>query len=162
LSLETCRGGEINTLKKEKVRQVGWKSTIGLVICHYWSHALKCVETHINSLSLSLSAVMLEYSVLLFSAIHCYKHCINITNSAEESFSSEGSNPRNWSPEIITRKFITLFIIGPHSEPDEPIPQAHALCLQDELPCIISLPIFFLKFSFPFLLILKSADCCEK
>jgi hypothetical protein len=23
LSLETCRGGEINTLKKEKVRQVG-------------------------------------------------------------------------------------------------------------------------------------------
>jgi hypothetical protein len=29
LSLETCRGGKINTLKKvNKVRQVGWKSTI--------------------------------------------------------------------------------------------------------------------------------------
>jgi hypothetical protein len=29
LSLETCRGGKINTLKKvKKVRQVGWKSTI--------------------------------------------------------------------------------------------------------------------------------------
>jgi hypothetical protein len=28
LSLETCRGGKINTLKEvKKVRQVGWKST---------------------------------------------------------------------------------------------------------------------------------------
>jgi len=62
----------------------------------------KCVETHINSLSVSLSAVMLEYSVLLlvFSAIHCYKHCISITNSVEESFSSEGNNPGIWPPDV--------------------------------------------------------------
>jgi hypothetical protein len=32
LSLETCRGGKINTLKKvKKVRQVGYKSRIGLI-----------------------------------------------------------------------------------------------------------------------------------
>ena len=55
---------------------------------------------HINSLSLSLSALMLEYSILLFSAIHCYKYCINITNSMEEIFSSEGNNPRNWPPDV--------------------------------------------------------------
>jgi len=60
---------------------------------------MKCVETRVNSVSLSLSAVMLEYSVLLFSVIHCYKHCINITNSVEESFSSEGNNPGNCSPD---------------------------------------------------------------
>ena len=53
-----------------------------------------------HTLILCLSAVMLEHSVLLFSAIHCYKYCINITNSLEESFSSEGNNPRNWSPDV--------------------------------------------------------------